>query len=72
MRGLEPKFKKSGTRKFSEEPIAHRGSEEALSPSDFRISVPDLELADRAYIKNSKWPSQNISKLIFYSYSNQM
>ena len=25
MRGLEPKFKKSGTRKFSEEPIAHRG-----------------------------------------------
>ena len=25
MPGLEPKFKKSGTRKFSEEPIAHRG-----------------------------------------------
>ena len=47
----DARFKKSGTRKFSEEPRIiksfSQSSEEA--PSDFRISVPDLELADRAH-----------------------
>ena len=61
VRGLEPKFKKSGTggkiRKFWEGPIALRAPSRLRAISVF--SVPNLALADRARIKNSKWPSQN-------------
>ena len=60
MRGLEPKFKKSGTRKIL------GGAD--CSPSDFRISVPDLELADRATLKiqNGRHKTQRaIKRLIF-------
>jgi len=61
VRGLEPKLRKSGTggkiRKFSGVVIflELRAGSERFSV----ISVPDIALAHRARIKNSKWPPQN-------------
>ena len=75
-RGLEPRLRKSGTRKFL------GGSDH--SPSSLRaisvISVPDLALPDRAFyrarvlkIQNGSYKTQTTrdkGNLIFYSYSN--
>lgn len=56
--------------------VSDRILREIWESRNFVILVPDLALADRAHIKNSKWQLQHTkhdnANLIFYSYSKRM